>query len=142
VKQKHPLLFKHHRRERLDFALGHQDWTVNDWKCVIWSDETKINHIGSNGRKWAWKKAREGPSDRLVEDTIKFGGGLVMMWGCMIWNGIGMACKMDAKIDANLYVQILKDELQQTLVDYGFKRTLSFSRIMMLNIPVERPRSG
>ena len=27
---------------------------------------------------------------------------------------------LDGKIDANLYVQILEDELQQTLVDYGF----------------------
>ena len=31
-----------------------------------------------------------------------------------------MACKMDGKMDGNLYVQILEDELQQTLVDYGF----------------------
>ena len=30
VKQKRPLLSKHHRRERLDFALSHQDWTVDD----------------------------------------------------------------------------------------------------------------
>jgi len=43
-----------------------------------------------------------------------------MMWGCMIWDGVGMACKMDGKMDANLYVQILEDELQQTLVNYGF----------------------
>jgi len=43
-----------------------------------------------------------------------------MMWGCMTWDGVGMACKMDAKMDANLYVQILENELQQTLVDYGF----------------------
>jgi DDE superfamily endonuclease len=120
VKQKCPLLSKHHRRERLDFALSHQDWTVDDWKHVIWSDETKINCIGSDGRKWAWKKAGEGLSDRLVEGTVKFGGGSVMMWGCMTWDGVGMACKIDGKMDANLYVQILEDELQQTLVDYGF----------------------
>ena len=120
VKQKCPLLSKCHRRERLDFALSHQDWTVDDWKRVIWSDETKINRIGSDGRKWAWKKAGEGLSDRLVEGTVKFGGGSVMMWGCMTWDGVGMACKIDGKMDANLYVQILEDELQQTLVDYGF----------------------
>ena len=42
------------------------------------------------------------------------------MWGCMTWDGVGMACKIDGKMDANLYVQILEDELQQTLVDYGF----------------------
>ena len=52
VKKKRPLLSKKHRRNRLDFALAHKDWTLEDWKRVIWSDETKINHLGSDGRKW------------------------------------------------------------------------------------------
>ena len=43
-----------------------------------------------------------------------------MMWGCMTWDGVGMACRIDGEMDANLYVQILEDELQQTLVDYEF----------------------
>ena len=93
---------------------------MDDWKHVIWSDKMKINHIGSDDRKWAWKKAGEGLSDRLVQGTVKFGGGSVMMWGGMTWDGVGMACKIDGKMDANIYVQILEDELQRTLVDYGF----------------------
>ena len=59
----------------MHFALAHLDWTVEDWKTVVWSDETKINRLGSDGRKWAWKRAGEGLSDRLVEETVKFGGG-------------------------------------------------------------------
>ena len=43
-----------------------------------------------------------------------------MMWGYMTWDGVGMACRIDGMMDANLYVQILEDELQQTLVDYEF----------------------
>ncbi|KIJ15273.1 hypothetical protein PAXINDRAFT_39685, partial [Paxillus involutus ATCC 200175] len=61
------------------------------------------------------KKAGEGLSDRIVEGTMKFGGGSLMMWGCMIWKGAGMACKIDGRMDADLYVQILEDELQQSL---------------------------
>ena len=34
----------------LDWAIVRKDWTVEDWKMVIYSDETKINHIGSDGR--------------------------------------------------------------------------------------------
>src|SRR5258706_16412626 len=51
VKAKRPALSQHHHRERLDFAKSHQHWTVEDWKRVIWSDETKINRLGSDGRK-------------------------------------------------------------------------------------------
>ena len=52
VKKKRPFLSKHHQKQRLDFAIAHQDWTVDDWKRVIWSDKTKINGLGSYGRKW------------------------------------------------------------------------------------------
>jgi hypothetical protein len=118
VKSKHPLLSAKHRKARLDFAYAHKDWTLEDWKQVIWSDETKINRLGSDGCKWPWKMAGEGLSDRLVEGTVKFGGGSLMLWGCMTWNGVGYATKIDGRMDGDLYLQILKDELQDSLEFY------------------------
>ena len=52
TKQKCPFLSKKHRRVRMDFAVALKDWTVEDCKRVIWSDETKINCLGSDGKKW------------------------------------------------------------------------------------------
>jgi hypothetical protein len=37
----------------MDFAEKYLHWTVEDWKRVIWSDETKINRFGSDRRQWA-----------------------------------------------------------------------------------------
>ena len=119
VKTKRPLLSAKHRKARLDFAHAHKDWTLDDWKRVVWSDETKINRLGSDGRKWAWKKPGEGLSDRLVEGTAKFGGGSIMIWGCMTWEGVGYATKIDGRMDSDLYLQILKDELLNSLEHYG-----------------------
>jgi len=119
VKRKRPFLSMHHRRERLDFAIAHQDWTVDDWKMVVWSDETKINRLGSDGRKWVWKRAGEGLSDRLVQGTQKFGGGSLMMWGCMLWDGVGYACKIDGRMDGDLYSKILEEDLQESLTYFG-----------------------
>jgi transposase len=118
VKRKRPFLSKKHRRERMDFAITHQDWTVEDWKTVVWSDETKINRFGSDGRKWVWKRAGEGLSDRLVQGTQKYGGGSLMMWGCMLWEGVGYACKIDGKMTGELYTKIMEDELQESLAFY------------------------
>ena len=43
TKKKVPMLKKTHRERRLQFAKYHQNWTVEDFKRVLWSDETKIN---------------------------------------------------------------------------------------------------
>ena len=119
VKKKKPFLSKRHRKARMDFALAHQHWTVEDWKKVVWSDETKINRLGSDGRKWVWKKAGESLSDRLVEGTLKFGGGSLMVWGCMLWDGVGDACKIDGRMDGDLYIKILEEDLQSSINYYG-----------------------
>ena len=122
VKRKRPFLSKKHKRVRLDFAESHIDWTVEDWKRVIWSDETKINRFGSDGREWVWKKKGEPLSDRLVKGTLKFGGGSLMMWGCFCWQGVGYGCKIDGKMDKELYCQILEDDLQESIDYYNLDR--------------------
>jgi transposase len=119
VKKKRPMLSKHHKKERMDFAVSHKEWTLEDWKRVVWSDETKVNRLGSDGRKWVWKRVDEPLTDQLVQGTKKFGGGSIMVWGCMTWDGAGMACKIDGKMDAELYCQILDDDLQKTFSYYG-----------------------
>jgi len=119
VKRKRPLLSARHRRERLQWAERCKEYTIEDWKRVVWTDETKINRLGSDGRKWVWKEVGEPLTDRLIESTVKFGGGNVMMWGCMFWEGIGYATRIEGKMDAELYCAILEDELQESLAHYN-----------------------
>ncbi len=45
-----PLLTREHKRRRLEFATAHAHWTVEDWKQVIFSDETIITARPSNTR--------------------------------------------------------------------------------------------
>ena len=119
VKRKRPLLKPHYRKARVEFTEGHIEWTIDDWKKVIWSDEAKINHLGSDGRKDVWKDVGEGLSDRLVERTVKFGGGNLMLWGCMGWDGVVYATKIDGRMDGELYRAILEDEFLETFNYYG-----------------------
>ena len=119
VKKKHPLLSAKHHKSHLNFAHAYKDWTVEDWKRVIWFDETKINHLGSDGHKWVWKRPGEGLNDRLVEGTVKFEGDSVMIWGCMTWYGVGYAAKIDGRMDRDLHLQILKDELLNMIQYHG-----------------------
>jgi transposase len=119
VKKKKPLLSVRHRQHRLAFALKHQQWTIEDWTRVIWSDETKINRIGSDGRKYVWKVAGKALQDKEVQGTVKFGGGSLMVWGCMGWNGVGILAEVEGRMNAGQYVSILEDNLLPTMENSG-----------------------
>ena len=122
-KIKKPRFQDRYKKLRLEFAKKHASWTVEDWSRVIWSDETKINRLGSDGCKWVWKKqgARQ-LTDRKIEGTVKFGGGSLMVWGCFTAKGVGYMTKIEGSLNAELYTKILDDEFLQTLEYYGYKK--------------------
>jgi transposase len=119
TKKKKPILSSANIKKRLAFALKYQHWTVEDWKRVIWSDETKINRIGSDGQEYVWKKEGEPLGKRLVKGTAKFGGGSLMVWGCIGWNGVGMLAEVEGRMDAEQYTAILADHLLPSMEESG-----------------------
>ena len=42
VMRKRPLFKFHHRRARMEFVEKHLEWTIEDWKKVIWSERSKL----------------------------------------------------------------------------------------------------
>jgi transposase len=117
-KQKKPKLSARHIKARLDFARKYSSWTIDDWKRVIWSDETKINRLGSDGRLWCWKNPGERPKRQHVKETLKFGGGSLMVWGCMLYSGVGWMCRIDGGLDAQLYTEILDSYVKKSAKYY------------------------
>lgn len=123
AKVKKPLLTHRHRKRRLDFAYTYRHFTPEDWARVIWSDETKINRMGSDGKRYVWKAPGEGLSKRTVQPTVKHGGGSTMVWGCMTSKGVGRMCVVDGIMDATKYVRILDTNLEATARDQRMLRT-------------------
>jgi len=113
-----PHLQEKNIRGRLLFAKKYKDWTMDDWKRVIWSDESKINRFGSDGRCWYWKRDNESVQPHHINQTVKHGGGSIMIWGCMTWHGPGYMCKLDGTVNQELYLTILQDELLKTIEYY------------------------
>ena len=50
VARKKPLLTDHHKKVHLAWAKERKNWTSEDWNRVVWSDESKFNLFGSDGR--------------------------------------------------------------------------------------------
>jgi hypothetical protein len=122
VKAKKPLLRRRHIRQRYEFAQKYQHWTEEDWSCVIFSDETKVNRLGSDGRVWVWKKAGAPLTKQHVNLTVKFGGGSLMIWGCMTAQGVGYMCKIEGMMNGELYRDILDDHLFKTINWYDLDK--------------------
>ncbi|KIO04322.1 hypothetical protein M404DRAFT_68913, partial [Pisolithus tinctorius Marx 270] len=57
------------------------------------------------------KQAAEGLIEREIQGTVKHGGGNIMVWGCMGWEG--------GRMDSNQYVDILESQLLPSLGDSG-----------------------
>jgi len=117
VRRKRPFLTEKHKKRRLEWAKAHQHWTADDWKSVIFSDESKFNLFGSDGRRWCWRKPGQQFDEQFVRKEVKHGGGNVMLWGCITAEGLGRLCRIQGNMDAKLYVSILDDDVLGTLKD-------------------------
>ena len=57
--KKRPKLTKDHAAERLHWALRYADWTEEDWKRVIWSDECSVEKSKDPRTVWGFRTAYE-----------------------------------------------------------------------------------
>ena len=123
TKVRKPLLTLRHRKLRLKWAKMYKDMESEDWRKVIFSDETKINLFGSDGKKWCWKKRGKSLEKRLITQTVKHGGGKIIVWGCMTAAGVGFATRIIGNMDSELYQSILGGELKETINWYKMKKS-------------------
>jgi len=119
AKRKKPLLPVKQRMDRMAFAKRHKNWTIDDWKRVYFSDETKINRYAPDGRAYCWKKRREPLRDHHVVTMVKHGRGSIMVWGCFSTAGPGYICLIEGNMNAEDYRGILESDFLDTLEYYG-----------------------
>src|SRR3979490_2858716 len=116
TKKKVPMLKGSHCQQRLKFAQYHENWTLEDWKRVLWTDESKINRIGSDGKVYVWKQQGEPVSDRTTTATVKHGGGNnLVVWGCMGWNGVGKVVEVPRQMDAVQNCEALEEGVEESI---------------------------
>ncbi|GFY03911.1 transposable element Tc1 transposase [Trichonephila clavipes] len=88
VARKKPFISLQNQKDRLEFAKSHQMKTDNFWKKVIFSDESKFNIFGSDGRHTVWRNPNTALDPKNLHPTVKHGGVSVMVWGRMASNGV------------------------------------------------------
>lgn len=98
---------------RLEFCREHKNWSVDDWKRVIWSDESKINRYLSDGKSYYWHRPNEQLQQHQVKQTMKHGGGGIMVWTCFTWWNVGPIHKINGIMRKEDYLDILQTYLPE-----------------------------
>ncbi len=62
-----PGLIARMKKERLEFYLRYQYWTLEDWKKVIWSDETGVILNYRRGGYRIWRT----PEEKFIKSAIR-----------------------------------------------------------------------
>ena len=157
VALKKPKLRAVNIKKRLEWAKIHVKWTVQDWAKVLWSDESPFELFGSKGQNLIRCRDGERQHPDCVQQTVKHGGGKLMVWGCFSVKGMGPLIKVNGIMDQTVYKNILVQQARPTLVRDGLtifqqdndpkhtaKRNLSYMNgprfpASLLNWPAQSP---
>ncbi len=104
-----PLLSAKNRRRRIQFTQAHQNWTIEDWKNVAWSDESLLLLRHSDRRVRIWRKEHESMDSSCLVSTVQAGGGGVMVWGIFSWHTLGPLVPIEHRLNATAYLSIVAD---------------------------------
>lgn len=123
VSVKKPLLRSQNKVKRLLFAQKHKDWTLEQWKSVLWTDESKFEIFGTKRRQYVRRETGERFDPRCITPTFKHGGGSVMVWGCFSYDGVGELVKINGILRKEQYHSILQRSAIPSgigLIGFGF----------------------
>lgn len=107
VAVKKPFLRKENMKKRLKWAHEHKNWSLEQWKNVLWTDESKFEIFGSKKRTYVRRKPGERMMNQCVVPKVKHGGGSVMVWGCFGNNKVGDLFKINGILRKEQYNSIL-----------------------------------
>ena len=109
--RKKPLLSLDNIQDRINFALEHQDWSVEDWHNVVFTDECAFRLVNSNGRT----RIRRLEEEEWEEGTYQASGvgKSVMVWGAISAHGASCLARFGSTVTADAYIGILRHRLRR-----------------------------
>lgn len=94
--------------------------SIGFWETVVWSDESKFNLFGSDGKVMVWQTRDEEYDPKCTVPTVKHGGGSVIVWGCCTRNGVGELYILNRTMDRFYYRDILEQHLLSSITKFKF----------------------
>ena len=109
-------------KKRLEFANRYVIWTYENWAIVFFSDESKFNLFGNDGKNNIKRRIGERLSAKCTKKTVKFGGGRVMVFGMFSSQGTTPLVRLQTCVNAQIYKNIVQDHVVPIIQNSGFDR--------------------
>ena len=103
------ILTQQHRQLRRQWCQAHRVWPQLRWRNVWFSDESRFLLRRHNGRCRVYRRRNERFAANCVLEADRFGGGSVMMWAAISYNGKTDLVQVQGNLTAQRYIdQILR----------------------------------
>lgn len=107
-----PILPARNRRQRLQWAREHVRWTRQQWRNVLFSDETRVSVSSHDGRQRVYRRRHERFADCCVVQADRYGGGSKMFWGGVSYNNKTQLLPIQGTLTGIKYVSdVLRPEV-------------------------------
>lgn len=102
------------KRDRLKWAKDHQNWDVEKWNNIHWSDESRFEVCVGDSRSRVIRQKHETYHADCLKRKVKFPAS-VMVWGSMSARGVGKLHFINGIVNSDKYIDILENSLLPTL---------------------------
>ena len=103
-----PRLKPEHVAKRLRWATVHRDWTVEDFKRVIWSNECSVEISKDPRQQWVFREPEEEWLAECIHPKKKDKGISLMVLRCFWGEKKGPLVPITQNINKNRYVRVLR----------------------------------
>jgi hypothetical protein len=117
-----PLITKRNLKGRREWSEAFLNWVAEDWRRVLFSDESIFRVFGTDGIQWCWRNPHERLDPRFTQKRVKHGGGKVTVWGMITPHGLGRLVRIEGNLNAQIYCQILQEDLLGKFDDLDLDR--------------------
>jgi len=128
--------------KRYAFALRYQHWTLEDWKSVIWTDETSDVLGHRRGSYRVWRRLDERCTKSCVRERWKRYSKF-MFWGCFTYDFKGPSHIWKTETSAEKKAAIKDTELMNLAAEKEAKEAwelnTAMTRVGLRNRPGRKP---
>lgn len=129
-KVKTNFISKDNQIKRLAWAKRHLHLTTDNWRTWGFSDETRVNMWGSDGKSYYWTDRPTELMPHQTEAQVQGDGGGVVFWGMITAEGPSYGSTItEGTVNSNVYTEILGPSLLDTMEYFGLdKKTFRFQQ--------------